>query len=863
MNSRIFLFLFVVSLVFPISITAQSNFDVQEYYQFLQNNQNLSSDELISRYAPRDTYYSETVVDTELSKYAYLDSIQMKYNLTEAELQLLKKHHFMVTERLSFDCFGWALHDIYQKDLPVFVTTDAILQALHASYDQILMDLEKAILKPKLTQLLDALYNTFPQLLSSYQGNPTMHPALADVDLYITMAKSLLADEKIAPHFARPGQVDTLWDAILAEECVDLPLFSERNRHLDFSQFTVRGHYTQQYWEDGKRTTLGSYFKAMMWLGRMDFLLTPPPENPWEQPWTREEIRRMNLGAVLLNELLDLANARSLLNDIDEIIRFMVGESDNLTPTELVDIVASQNIQRADALLDDETYDTFQEALVTTPGSGQKILSDFFLMDPFSTEPGTLPVSFKLMGQRFIVDSYIFCNVVFDRIVYNGRKIWRPMPDPLDAMFVLGNDDALPLLKGELDTYHYATQLAALRYLVDAYDADFWNMSLYNVWLQAIRLLNPPADQANFPFFMQTTAWHQQKLNTQLASWAQLRHDNLLYAKQSYTGSTGCSFPHSFVEPYPDFYRQIANFAHKAHSYFAQFPSEGNWVIERIQNYFPRLKSVMDTLANIAQKEVDRELLSIEEELFLKKMLFVSMMSGAPPFSGWYASIFYTMDDAAKGDYLVADVHTQPTDYFGAIVGRVLHVGVGKINLGVFLAEAPSANYQPMAFVGPVMSYYEKITENFDRLTDERWQALVQGGDLPARPDWVNIYLADETGQAMEKGRELSGEIYTNVGNSAKEVPRRFSLSQNYPNPFNPGTAIVFSLERTEPVTLSVFNLMGEKVATLVDGIKPAGEHRIYWNGRDVQGNLLPSGLYFYRLQTPSRTLTRKMTLIR
>ncbi|OQX57609.1 hypothetical protein B5M50_05535, partial [candidate division KSB1 bacterium 4484_219] len=325
----------------------------------------------------------------------------------------------------------------------------------------------------------------------------------------------------------------------------------------------------------------------------------------------------------------------------------------------------------------------------------------------------------------------------------------------------------------------------------------------------------------------------------------------------------GCSFPHSFVEPYPDFYRQIANFAHKAHSYFAQFPSEGNWVIERIQNYFPRLKSVMDTLANIAQKEVDRELLSIEEELFLKKMLFVSMMSGAPPFSGWYASIFYTMDDAAKGDYLVADVHTQPTDYFGAIVGRVLHVGVGKINLGVFLAEAPSANYQPMAFVGPVMSYYEKITENFDRLTDERWQALVQGGDLPARPDWVNIYLADETGQAMEKGRELSGEIYTNVENSAKEVPRRFSLSQNYPNPFNPGTAIVFSLERTEPVTLSVFNLMGEKVATLVDGIKPAGEHRIYWNGRDVQGNLLPSGLYFYRLQTPSRTLTRKMTLIR
>ena len=106
------------------------------------------------------------------------------------------------------------------------------------------------------------------------------------------------------------------------------------------------------------------------------------------------------------------------------------------------------------------------------------------------------------------------------------------------------------MLQEELEEYKYSAQLASLRYLVDAYDDEFWDSSLYNVWLQAIRLLQAPADQTALPYFMQTTAWQQEKLNTQLASWTQLRHDNLLYAKQSYTfGYPVCSYPHSFVEP--------------------------------------------------------------------------------------------------------------------------------------------------------------------------------------------------------------------------------------------------------------------------------------------------------------------------
>ena len=63
---------------------------------------------------------------------------------------------------------------------------------------------------------------------------------------------------------------------------------------------------------------------------------------------------------------------------------------------------------------------------------------------------------------------------------------------------------------------------------------------------------------------MKTAAFWQEKMNTQLASWAELRHDNLLYAKQSYTGGTVCSYPYSYVEPFPEFYQSLKDFANSA-----------------------------------------------------------------------------------------------------------------------------------------------------------------------------------------------------------------------------------------------------------------------------------------------------------
>jgi hypothetical protein len=88
-------------------------------------------------------------------------------------------------------------------------------------------------------------------------------------------------------------------------------------------------------------------------------------------------------------------------------------------------------------------------------------------------------------------------------------------------------------------------------------------------------------------------------------------------------------------------------------------------------------------------------------------------------------------------------------------------------------------------------------------------------------------------------------------------------LGQNTPNPFNPQTVITYQLAKSEPARLEIYNLLGQKVRTLVDVAQKAGAHREAWDGKDEKGLAVASGTYFYRLSTPSFTAARKMTLLR
>ncbi|MBD3297588.1 MAG: T9SS type A sorting domain-containing protein, partial [candidate division Zixibacteria bacterium] len=99
--------------------------------------------------------------------------------------------------------------------------------------------------------------------------------------------------------------------------------------------------------------------------------------------------------------------------------------------------------------------------------------------------------------------------------------------------------------------------------------------------------------------------------------------------------------------------------------------------------------------------------------------------------------------------------------------------------------------------------------------------------------------------------------------NDTESVPRRFSLSQNYPNPFNAGTVISYTLTENEHVDLSIYDVLGRHITTLVSEAGKPGVHHVEWNGRDANGQSVASGVYFYRLNAGANSDVRKMMVVK
>jgi hypothetical protein len=101
----------------------------------------------------------------------------------------------------------------------------------------------------------------------------------------------------------------------------------------------------------------------------------------------------------------------------------------------------------------------------------------------------------------------------------------------------------------------------------------------------------------------------------------------------------------------------------------------------------------------------------------------------------------------------------------------------------------------------------------------------------------------------------------TGIDPSVDNIPINFKLHQNFPNPFNPATTIQFEIPERTFVNIDIFNLLGQKVKTLLSGIESAGVHTIGWNGKDDQQNPVPSGIYFYKLTADGFSDIKKMIL--
>jgi flagellar hook assembly protein FlgD len=126
--------------------------------------------------------------------------------------------------------------------------------------------------------------------------------------------------------------------------------------------------------------------------------------------------------------------------------------------------------------------------------------------------------------------------------------------------------------------------------------------------------------------------------------------------------------------------------------------------------------------------------------------------------------------------------------------------------------------------------------------------------------DTLTLMVADGEDSTFHK---LSIKVDAETGVKKGMFSAEYRLNQNYPNPFNPATTISFSLAENARVNLTVYNLRGQRIFSLISGEINAGRHEVIWKGRDFQGNAVPAGIYFYRLETENFTAMKKMLFIK
>ena len=649
---------------------------------------------------------------------------QSPLSLDPAERAVLASRGFVISPRQEFPSIAYGYASIYAADLPVFISADMLLEAVHRSYDATLLVLESNLLRLELETLLSRMRRQLAV------GGVRLAPNVAaDVDLYLTIADSLLAGSAQTPLTASlERRVRDIYESIaFAAGEVSVELFGVP-RLVDTSQFVPRGHYAGDY-------ELERYFRAMMWLGRTDFRLIET------QPDGTQLFRPRQLQAAFALDALMDAESKAIWQRLDHSIGLFVGEHDDMTVLELGDLLAALGVSSA-AELSGLPDDEVAAAIVRGKFGQQRIASRIIVKDLAKSLAGTFPLdaAFSFFGQRYTVDSHVFSNLVYDRV--GQGEVLRVVPNPLDVAFAaLGNDQAVSTLAPELARFDYAGDLAAVRALVDAHPVSYWQSSLYTSWLAALRSLSPTAagsalDEAGLPEVARTEAWGHRLLNTQLASWAELRHDTLLYAKQSYTASNACEFPDAYVDPYPAFFHALGRFAEQGQSTLLELTASypGNGTLEYLANYYQFLGEVAGRLAEMAEFQRTGQPHTPEQLDFINQAVQVQPnCDGTDILTGWYSRLFVA-DDALDFDPTVADVHTDPGGVLPPREPSVLHVATGNPRLMVMTRETCAG---PRAYAGIVMSYFEHLAEGYTRLDDAAWKAQLMAGPPPAEVPWL------------------------------------------------------------------------------------------------------------------------------
>lgn len=747
---------------------------------------------------------------------------------------LLHQNHFTVKKSQYQQ-----LYDIYNQctwdGTPIFVSTDAVLHTYHTLFDRLLADIEMHYFVDALDQLTETLLNeTLSQL--THTENPITEEAVYRNLAFLCVAKKLLHGSEAAIPDTVTALVDSEIIYIFEHDGFHYsPVLGDFSK-LDYSQLKPRGHYTQN-------DTLKAFFRTMMWYGWTIFTM--------ESDLFGELSSRHTLQALILVQMLyrlhsDEQPLIDLWEHIYEPTNFFVGRTDD------------PNV-RDYKFIADHIYG--EDFLTLSPDSlaNPSLLADFMTEAQMLPEPkipnwiyGTFYTykGFRFMGQRFIPDSYMFAHLIYPYVGAGGVQRW--MPKGLDILAILGADRAFTLLDSvyqETAYHNYSKKIAEFNTEFKSKSAEEWAQNLYWNWLYCLMPLLYQKG-AGYPFFMQTLAWADKELLTALASWAELRHDTILYAKQS---MTPCGItpgpPRSYVEPNPYLYARLASLVNYTRNGLENF----NLSIEEFREKLDLFEELLLFLRDVSIKELENTPLSTSEyeNIFCFGKAMQDLVSEYPdPHNRWNSNT----DQMA----VVADVHTDSN------TDQCLEEGVGyPLEIFVIVNEGGI----PRVARGAIFSYYEFTHPIANRLTDEEWREMLNNYTAPAMPEWTSNFMDERTPQPAfisESPDYLYNKTFTDIDDELQNLlPTTMSLFQNYPNPFNASTRIYYILPTATKVTVKIYNLQGREVARLVDGVQNAGIHSIIWNGKNDQGENVGTGVYIYQLRTDDLVEYRKMLFLK
>lgn len=701
-----------------------------------------------------------------LSDTPNLQSVLQNYSLTltKAQEAFLNDHKFVLLETrgtafeksFSFDNMLSFFDRIQGSSYAVqreahnarFVTPDIILHAYHKFFEMTLEELEQTDLSIRLERFLSSLHTNLEK--NAKKSNASLRERYERLLAQITVARVLLenkgeqnqalfeSQEQEEEFAKKDASLDTLARATaiakkyegtlssdMRKKVVDelaliytasdttlSPLFSiyKNNVPTDYTQLTPRSHYT-------KNSRLRAYFRAMMYLGRSSYFVSK------------------DIGIEDINALVDAFTQNSPAGNapLDEwktimaLTGFYAGASDDITYSEWNAFRTSVGTKESSTLRSN-----------LTKLRGPQILSDILVGDDIpSKDKNQLlqeSLAFRIFGQRFTYDAWIL-----NSLTCGDERCVPKRPSMPSAVFIpatLGD----PRARAHTETFlvhgkaYTPTEVKAFGELLEtigkklkAVVHDAWFSSLGSAWLYVLSSLTHDFGEG-YPQYMQSQAFQDKQIQTFLGSYTELKHDTLLYAKQSYAEKGGGGLEDKklppivkgFVEPNLEFWQRISELIKRTEELFARHKVfESHTARARLSEF----KDIVEFYQTIATKELASRPISDEE---YEKLRTTNLSFMAEPFHPKDPD-----ENSGKGA-LVADIHTD-----GA-TQQILYEATGEPLIMLALV----ANEQsPRVVIGAVFNHYEFTQPIGQRLTDEKWkeQIYAETPTLPKRNLWHTL----------------------------------------------------------------------------------------------------------------------------